>query len=153
MKADAWEGGHRIPFIVRWPGKVKAGSVSKKTTTLTNLLATCADVLGVELTNSEDSYSIFSEITGQKSAEENPVPVIHHSSKGYFAIRDGDWKLIDKLGSGGFSSPRFEEPVPGGPEGQLYNLKSDPSETTNLYLEKPEIVDMLKKKLKKIKEK
>jgi arylsulfatase A-like enzyme len=151
MKADAWEGGHRIPFIVRWPGKVKAGSVSKKTTTLTNLLATCADLLGVELDNSEDSYSIFSEITGKKCCEEKSVPVIHHSSKAYFAIRDGDWKFIEGLGSGGFSRPRFEEPVKGGPKGQLYNLKTDPSETKNLYLQHPEIVKDLQEKLDDIK--
>lgn len=153
MKADIWEGGHRIPFIVRWPGKVEAGAVSKKTTTLTNLLATCADVLGVELDNSEDSYTIFPELTGEKFDEENNVPVIHHSSRGFFAIREGDWKLIDNLGSGGFSIPRIEDPLPDGPKGQLYNLKSDPGETKNLYLEKPEVVEKLQKKLKEIQEK
>jgi arylsulfatase A len=60
-----------------------------------------------------------------------------------FAIRDGDWKLIEGLGSGGFTKPSVIEPEEGGAMGQLYNLAEDPSETTNLYLERPDIVERL----------
>ena len=68
---------------------------------------------------------------------------IHHSSEGMFAIRKGDWKLIEGRGSGGFTAPRFIDPAPGEPAGQLYNLKNDLQETQNLYLENPEVVEEL----------
>jgi arylsulfatase A-like enzyme len=152
MKADAWEGGHRIPFMVRWPGHVQPGSVSNATTTLANLLATTADITGVdsEQVQGEDSYSILPVLLGNAQSVTGQDAVVHHSSNGLFAIRFGDWKLIEGLGSGGFSEPVFIEPKPGEALGQLYNLKDDPSETTDLYMEKPEIVKMLTHKLDSI---
>src|SRR5690606_27259320 len=120
MKADAFEGGHRIPFIVRWPGKIAAGTVSGATTTLANLSATCAEILGVPLPNgsARDSYSILSVLKQTSDAVEHQKVVVHHSSMGHFAIRQGRWKFIDKLGSGGFSEPAVVSPVPGEPQGQ-----------------------------------
>ena len=73
--------------------------------------------------------------------------IINHSANGTFAIRQGAWKLIQGLGSGGFSSPQTVEPSLDGPTGQLYNLDDDPSETNNLYLEQPECVEQLTKLL------
>ncbi|MFT4734700.1 MAG: arylsulfatase A [Algoriphagus sp.] len=145
MKGDAFEGGHRIPFIVRWPGKISANSQSSFKTTLTNLIATCAEVLGVTLGENagEDSQSILPVLLNDKNNIKQEIPIIHHSSKAHFAIRKGDWKLIEKLGSGGFSPPAIIIPKKGEPLGQLYNLLEDPSETTNLYDEKPEIVKEL----------
>ena len=155
MKADIHDGGHRIPFIVRWPGKVEAGSQSNLTTTLTNLIATCADIIGSELDNNtgEDSQSIYSELVGEKQNVKEAIPVIHHSSRGFFAIRKGQWKLIEKRGSGGFTAPQIVEPKDGEPIGQLYNMAEDPSETKNLYNEKPDLVKELLTELNAIREK
>ena len=152
MKADIHEGGHRIPFMVRWPGKIQPGSQSNFTTTLTNLMATTADVLGVKLkaNSGEDSQSILPILMNDKSKITEAMPVVHHSSKGFFAIRKGDWKLMERQGSGGFSEPVIIETKEGEPIGQLYNLKEDPSETNNLYADKPEIVMELMSELDKI---
>ena len=152
MKADIHEGGHRIPFVVRWPGKVREGSTSDHLTSLTDLLATCADVLDVSLPDGqgEDSYSIYPVLMGNTQGEVMSPAVIHHSSQGMFAIRKGDWKLIEGRGSGGFTEPVSIEPGEGEPIGQLYNLKEDPSETKNLYQEKPDVVEELLQTLREI---
>ena len=147
QKADIWEGGHRVPFIVRWPGHIAFGSTSDKTTTLTNWIATSADVLGVTLSSGagEDSVSVLPELLGE--TRPNDEPVIHHSLAGVFAIRQGPWKLVEGRGSGGFSEPRHYEPQAGEPEGQLYNLDEDLSEEVNLYLDRPELVETLTRTL------
>jgi arylsulfatase A len=143
MKGDAFEGGHRIPFIVRWPGKVKAGSVSNATTTLANLTATCKEILGSKTPNPEDSYSILPVLLGRAKQVPDQPAIVHSSSIGYFAIRKGDWKLIEGMGSGGFTEPRDVKPKPGEPVGQLYNLATDQLETTNQYQKNPEKVKEL----------
>ncbi|GAB4038930.1 sulfatase-like hydrolase/transferase [Spirosoma gilvum] len=154
MKGDAFEGGHRIPLIVRWPGKVKAGSVSAATTTLANLLATCTDILGSNgATNApEDSYSILPVLLGKTKQVPNQPGVVHSSSIGFYAIRKGDWKLIEGLGSGGFTEPKELKPQAGEPIGQLYNLANDQLETTNLYRQHPEKVKELTDLLTAIKQ-
>lgn len=154
MKADAWEGGHRIPFIARWPGKIKAGSQSSATSTLTNFMATCADILDLNLADNEgeDSHSILPILNGEAQAVEGQEAVIHHSSKNYFAVRKGDWKLILGLGSGGFSKPSIIEAKPGDVSGQLYNLKEDIAETENVYASHPEVVKELEEILIRYKE-
>jgi arylsulfatase A-like enzyme len=149
MKADAWEGGHRIPFIARWPGKIKAGSASYVTTTLTNLIATCSELAGGpdQVKQATDSYSILPALLGSKDTARIPQIVVHESSHGLFAIRRGPWKYIDGLGSGGFSAPVSDTPAANGPRGQLYNLKDDPSEQHNIYLDHPGKVQQLKQLL------
>lgn len=153
MKADIYEGGHRIPFMVRWPGKIKAGSKSNFRTTLTNLMATCAELVGSPLNDDtgEDSQSILPVLLEDEDQIKEAMPIVHHSSRGFFALRKGDWKLIEKRGSGGFSIPAVIEPKEGEAEGQLYNLAEDPSETTNLYNEKPEVLKELQAELNNIK--
>lgn len=153
MKGDAWEGGHRIPFIVRWPAAVKPGTTSDALTTLTNLSATCAAILqtGVPADAALDSYSILPVLKGETADIPDQRAVIHQASNGYLAIRKGAWKLIDGLGSGGFSEPQRAEAVPGGPAGQLYNLEKDPQETTNLYQQFPAKVTELQALLAEIK--
>jgi arylsulfatase A len=153
MKADAWEAGHRMPFIVRWPGKVKKGSVSDQTICFTDLLATCAAVTNVDLPAGAgpDSYSFLPVLKGEQLDEQPIRPsIVMQSGSGFMLIRSGEWKLINKLGSGGFSEPRRIEPGPGDPEGQLYNLADDPGETNNVYSENPEIVARLLKEMKEI---
>ena len=153
MKADAWEGGHRIPFIVKWPGVVPANMKTQATTTLANLMGTVADILGVTLPGdvAVDSYSILPVLKGQMSKVPGQNAVIHHSSRGFFAIRQGPWKLILGRGSGGFSVPQVMEPQPEQAQGQLYHLSNDPSETRNLYQAQPAVVEALSAELERIK--
>src|SRR5262249_46642989 len=143
----------RVPFIVRWPGKVKAGSRSDELVGLTDLLATTAAILGVKLPDDagEDSYDILPALLGQKRAKPIREAMVHHSSDGTFAIRQGPWKLAMALGSHGFSQPKDTAPEPGGPTGQLYNLVKDPAESNNVWLQNPEVVARLTALLEKYK--
>ncbi|GAB2801657.1 sulfatase-like hydrolase/transferase [Rhabdobacter roseus] len=145
MKGDIYEGGHRVPFLVRWPGKVKPGTVSDAPTTLANLLATCADLLGVPFPEEsvEDSYSILPVLLGRRPEVPHQPAIVHSASNGFYAIRRGPWKLIEGLGSGGFTEPRVLTPQPGQPTGQLYNLEIDPAESQDLYQKYPEQVQEL----------
>ncbi len=142
QKADIWEGGHRVPFVVRWPGVVDADAVSDVLTTHTDLLATFAAVVGTTVPDGagEDSFNMLPAWFGQASAAPIRSSAIHHSLDGMFAIRKGPWKLIEGRGSGGFTQPRRITPESGEPAGQLYNLETDPAEATNLYLEEPAVV-------------
>lgn len=155
MKADAWEAGHRMPFIVRWPTQVRAGRFTHQTICFTDLLATFADLLDVELPEDAgpDSFSFLSVLDGSQpetTAVRGPIVMSPGSGDSMMMIRSGNWKLIKGLGSGGFSDPKRIEPGPNDPTGQLYNLAQDLGETKNLYLEKPEIVARLTAQMKKI---
>lgn len=147
MKSDAWEAGHRMPFIVRWPGKVKAGSSSDQLVCFTDLLATFAAVMGVELpvNAGPDSFAFLSVLSDQpgNNSLRNQFVMRAGSVATMMTLRSGDWKLITELGSGGFSKPNRITPGPGDPAGQLYNLANDLGETTNLYAQHPEIVAQL----------
>ena len=147
MKADAWEAGHRMPFIVRWPGTVKAGAVSDALICQTDFLATFAALTGRGLGDDEgeDSGNFLPVLTGKKKTARRQL--ITGSNPKKLTLRQGDWKYIPFLGSGGFSKPRREQPVPGGPRGQFYNLADDIGETKNLWLQKPELVAGFKKEL------
>ena len=128
LKADIYEGGHRVPFVARWPGRIKQSSVSDELICHADLLATMAAMVGQELPADagEDSRNILTVLMGESQKEIIRQDVVLHSWDGMFAIREGDWKLIEDLGSGGFSQPRREQPNPGGLQGQLYNLADDP---------------------------
>lgn len=149
MKADIWDGGHRVPFIVRWPGQVEAGSQSDQLIGLTDILATTAAITSSELpaTVGEDSYNFLPVLLGESGDGAIRETIIHQSSKGHMAIRKGKWKLIPKRGSGGFSAPRTYEPQEGEAMGQLYDMEADPSESNNLYDAHPEIVAELSARL------
>lgn len=153
-KADIWEGGHRVPFIVRWPGHTPQGTVSRELVDLTDLLATVSDIVQVELPEGAgpDSVSILPALLSPQPAKAVRNHTVHLSFRGVFAIRQGPWKLVpDHRGSGGFSVPRDIDPkTAGGPAGQLYHLEDDPGETRNLYDEKPEVVQRLTKLLETI---
>jgi arylsulfatase A-like enzyme len=142
QKADIWDGGHREPFIARWPGVIPAGSTSEAMICLGDLIATCADILDAELPGdaAEDSFSYLPALLGDKDRLPARSAIVHHSGDGMFSIREGRWKLILGLGSGGFSKPRRLHPAPGDPQGQLYDMKTDDRETRNLWNEKPAIV-------------
>ena len=148
-KRDIYEGGHRVPFIMRWPEQIKAGSQVDIPVCQTDYLATIADIVGAQIPDNagEDSYSLLPTIRGENYDDTLRGPVIHHSVTGNFAVRDGKWKLNMFRGSGGSLKPVFIEPTDGVAPYELYNLEDDPGETVNLYSEHPEIVDRLKRKI------
>jgi arylsulfatase A len=153
QKSDIWDGGHRVPFIVRWPGKVKPASVTSEIICLTDILATTAAIVGADLPAdaAEDSFDFSPVLLGKKLDRPVREAVVHHSGDGTFGIRQGPWKLATALGSHGFSQPQDIKPVEGGPQGQLYNLDDDPEEKDNLWLKKPEVVKRLTDLLEKVK--
>lgn len=141
-KADIWDGGHRVPFIVRWPGGgVAPGSRSDELLCLTDFFATAADILDQDLPpgSCEDSVSFLPALRGQL-IEAKRAGVIHHSISGHFAYRQGPWKLILASGSAGWTKPVR---IPNGIPAQLYNLAEDPGETDNRYLSEPDVAQRL----------
>ena len=143
-KFDLWEGGHRVPFLVRWPGHVASASVSNRTACLTDLLATCAELVGNSLPDNagEDSVSMLSAMLGRDQATRQPI--IHHSMFGYFSIRDGRWKLLLARGSGGTTMPNEKQAEKlNYPAVQLYDLLNDPKEEKNLAAKQPDEVARL----------
>ncbi len=149
QKGDIWEGGHRMPFAASWPGKIPAGKTSDQLICFTDLLATLADLTGVKLPAAAgaDSFSFLPALFGDNEKGKLRSSIIHKTSQ--FAVRQGDWKLITFLGSGGFTKPRVIKPQKNGPTGQLYNLMIDPGETKNLYLTNPVKVKELTRLLEK----
>ena len=148
-KRDAWEGGHRMPFIARWPAKVAANSASDQTICLTDLMATSAEIAGAEIPVSagEDSVSFLPALLGTDT-EPLREATVHHSVDGVFAIRQGRWKFIDGQGPG---SNQWDGPQAGDPPTQLYDLEADRHEDRNLVEEQPEIAQELKAILERYK--
>lgn len=148
-KADIFEGGHRVPFIARWPGVIAAGSRCDALIGLQDTIATCADVLGESLPAEvgEDSFSWLMHVSKPDGKnEEHGVreSLMHHSINGSFAIRRGKWKLCFCPDSGGWSKPTPKsKDAHGLPLMQLYDLEADVGETNNCIAEHPEIVKSL----------
>ncbi len=149
MKSDVWEGGHRVPFLLRWPGVTKAEGTSKQLVCLTDMLHTFADLTGRELPflAGEDSYSFLPVLKGETRNADLRDQLIMHSVDGTFAVRKSHWKLIPAPGSGGWSYSGSE----GDPPVQLYKLDVDPGETANVYAAYPEMVDSLSALLEMVK--
>ena len=144
-KSDIWDGGHRIPFIVRWPGKIKVGCRTDQITCLTDLMATSAEIVGAKLSDGagEDSVSILPVLLGTATGPVREA-VVHHSIRGNFAIREGRWKLELCKGSGGWSKGGITDE-----SAQLYDMSKDVGERANEYNAHPEIVTRLTKLLEK----
>jgi arylsulfatase A-like enzyme len=150
-KADIFEGGHRIPFIVKWPGKVAPNSESSQTISLTDFMATGANIIGSKLSDNqaEDSFSILPVLLNNHG-DYNRESIIHHSIDGKFAIRKGDHKLIFAKGSGGWSAPTEAQAAKFNLHGiQLYNLKTDIKEQNNIASSSQDVVTELSELLKK----
>ncbi len=144
-KADIWEGGHRVPFLARWPGKIQANSHSSQTICHVDLMATCAEILGEPLPESAavDSVSILPALLGTDTRPLREA-VVHHSIDGKFAIRQGPWKLELCAGSGGWASPKDGAATSQGlPAVQLYDVSHDVGESHNVQADYPEIVTRL----------
>ncbi len=147
-KADIYEGGHRVPFVARWPDVISPGSISEEVICTTDLMATCAEIVNYTLQENEgeDSYSFMPILRDEEFDNNLREATVHHSINGSFAIRQDHWKLIMDAGSGGWSYPTAKQvaEIDTLPGIQLYNLNTDPSETTNLHAENFEKAEMLK---------
>jgi arylsulfatase A-like enzyme len=151
MKGDAWEAGHRMPFIVRWPDQVPAGRVSDQLLSFTDLMATFAAMTGTQLPQeaAPDSINMLPVLLGETEAELRQQMVIGDPNPPV-SLRSGKWKYIPTRWGGGFTPRPSREKLEQLPPAQLYNLQNDPGEQHNLYNDRPEVVDRLKKKLKAI---
>jgi hypothetical protein len=160
MKRDGWEGGHRVPFIVRWPGVFEAGLRSDQMINTTDIFATVASIAGynLEKEDARDSYDMLPAMLGIQDESESIRPyLLTQSFRGEFQVRQGKWKYLDHQGSGGndyenetmkkYALPEKEPDA----EGQLYNLETDPGETNNLYFSESEKRKELKMLLEKSK--
>lgn len=143
MKGDIWEGGHRVPFIVTWPEKIKASTVSNQVVCLTDIISSVASILGIKKGKDEmeDSFDISPILFGKENAVRKSI--IHHSLDGTFSIRKENWKLILGNDSGGFSKGIKIEGIPTKTKGQLYYLPKDSLESNNLYVMYPDKVKEL----------
>lgn len=160
VKRDQWEGGHRVPFIARWPGKIAAGSETSQTICQTDIMHTCAAIVGFDLPDdaAEDSFNLMPVLLGKDDGKPVRPYTLHQTIRLDLAIRRGPWKYLDHKGSGGNNYDRkglsdyaLPDTAPDAP-GQLYNLQSDPGETTNLYFERADIAKELKALLEQAKE-
>lgn len=151
MKADAWEGGHRMPFIVRWPGVVAEGSTCDHLVSFVDVLATLAEISGQQLTDEAgpDSFSFLPLLKGATKPTRTELPV--QAGGGMMSLRIGEWKYINALGSGGFSQPKKVKPKPGQPNGQLYDLSKDRNESKNRIAEESNRAKAMQERLKEIK--
>jgi arylsulfatase A-like enzyme len=144
-KADIFEGGHRIPFITRWPAGIQAGTECANTVCLTDLMATAAQIVGQTLPDNaaEDSVSMLPYLFGTATGSSREATV-HHSVNGSFSIRQNNWKLVLCPGSGGWSAPKpNSKETKQLPPVQLYDLNSDIGETINLQEQYPDLVKRL----------
>ncbi len=169
FKFDAWEGGHRVPFIVRWPGKVPAGTVSDELICNVDMLATLSAVTGRVLKKDEgpDSFNVLPAFTGSPETPIRDHLVLCPRSKRHIALRKGKWMYISGKGNGGFTGHRIGDHLLGGPAAhllthqvnsdiangklkqnappaQLYDLQKDRSQKINLYRKQPETVKQMK---------
>lgn len=159
IKRDQWEGGHRVPFIVRWPGQVAPGSTSDQTVCLTDVMATCAAITGAMLPGNaaEDSVSLLPVLLGKAGRKPVRPYTLHQTINLALAIRKGPWKFLDHRGSGGNNYANAPLNLVAQPDtsadapGQLYNLDRDPGETNNLYYRHPEVLQELKELLSRAK--
>ena len=154
MKRDQWEGGHRVPFIIRWPGRIQPNTTSNQLTSLTDIMATLAHLVGAKLPDgsAQDSFNMMPAWLGQDTKPIRPYMLEQaFGGERTLSIRKGNWKYIDHTGSGGNryeNNPELKryilpESAPDAP-GQLYNLDTDPSESSNLYFKHPDVVEELK---------
>jgi arylsulfatase A-like enzyme len=154
VKRDSWEGGHRVPLLVRWPNKVPSDTTSSQLVSLTDIMATIAAIVGVDLPDdsAEDSFNLLPALLNSETQTAIRPYMLQQAFGGAKALslRQGPWKYLAHVGSGGnnyenpllkpYVLPELEPTAPG----QLYNLDSDPGETKNLYFQEPDKARELK---------
>jgi arylsulfatase A len=138
-KGDIWEGGHRVPLIVRWPKHIEAGTSSKQMVSLTDIFATCAGILGAELPSdgAEDSISFLPTLL-RKPVEDSRTTLVSHSNHGEFAYREGPWKLVFKMSGRNLQKSRGKKTI-----AELYNQDSDISEQKTVAKKRPDVVQRM----------
>ncbi len=162
LKRDLWEGGHRVPFLARWPGKIRAGSVQDEVLCLTDLVATVAAIIGVPLPSDAagDSYDMSDALFGMTGESPLREATVHHGSRGWFGIRQGDWVLIDNPTGDSNSGGANQEPewfrqqrlaTHHDQQIELFNLREDPAQTNNLAASAPERVSSMRRLLERYK--
>lgn len=155
LKRDVWEGGHRVPFIVRWPGQIEPGSVVDETVSQVDLMATIAAAADIELPAgaAPDSYNLLPVLRGNAYIKPLREATVHNTYKEVFAIREGDWLLIDaKTGEHSKAPTTYNQARgyhPTTTPALLFNLASDVEQKYNLHAEEPQIVERLRKLLAK----
>jgi arylsulfatase A-like enzyme len=175
FKFDSWEGGHRVPFIARWPGQIAAGSISHQLICHVDFLATFAALTGYRLTTADgpDSFNMLTALVGAPDRPIRDHVVLAPSNQSNLALREGRWVYIGAQGGGGFTGAKPGDHLLGGPSAlkftgevnsdvedgrlrpdappdQLYDLVDDPSQTHNVVRENPEIAARLKSRLGEI---
>lgn len=154
LKRDLWEGGHRVPFVARWPGKIPAGAVSADLLGQIDVYATIAAVVGADIPakSAEDSINQLDLFLGKGKGRRDTL--VHNTNANGYAVRHGDWVLIDAKSGGVSAVPKWYDEAqgytPNTQPGELYNLKDDLPQKTNRYVEMPEKVAELKKKLAEV---
>ena len=157
LKRDLYEGGHRVPFIVRWPGEIKAGSKSDEVVSQVDLAATFAEIIGEPLKNEEaiDSYNLLAVWRGEEYKKPLRTATVQNTNKGKYALRQGDWVFINDWRGNSqnesksflkrFNLKGFSKNSPG----LLFNLKEDPRQSKNVYADHPEKVKVMKELLQR----
>lgn len=155
LKRDVWEGGHRVPWVIRWPGHVKPGSVTDETVSQVDLMATIAEACEVELPAgaAPDSYNLLPVLLGKDYNQPLREATVHNTYKQAYAIRQGDWLLLDAKSGQHSKAPKWYNELRGYESvetpGLLFNLADDIGQKHNRYTEKPEIVERMRLLLKK----
>ncbi len=157
VKRDSREGGHRVPFIARWPGRIRAGNVSGELFGQVDLMATIARIVGYRLPTGAgpDSVDQLTLLRGNRSKRAARNELVYHQSNGHLALRQGDWVLIDSstCGDGNKEPEAFRQArklEPCAADGALYNLRQDPEQSKNLYGVNPERVRAMKERLNQL---
>lgn len=175
FKFDAWEGGHRVPFIVKWPGTVKETTISDATICNVDVFSTLTSLVGLPELKKEakDSHDLLPLLKGETNEQIRNELIISPWKQSHIAIRKGKWMYIGAKGGGGFSNPRIGSHTFGGagalifthqvnsdiadgeikpdaPEGQLYDLDKDPEQSKNVYADFPDVVDEMDKRIKEL---
>ena len=152
LKRDVWEGGHHVPFIVKWPGEIEAGSVTKELISQVDIMATLAQITGIELPDGSapDSYSFVPVLKGEKYSSPLREATIHNTYASVWGIRMGDWLYIDSPSGGHREMPEAFKSLRGytdfSTDGLLFNMHDDPEQRVNLYEKYPDRIkemDML----------
>lgn len=153
LKGSLLEGGHRMPFVVRWPKEIKARLVNNDAICTTDLLATCAAILNIEVQENtgEDSFSFLPALKDKELNTKNRL-LVHHSDKGFFSVREGKWKLMlhPEAGTNRRNPKEKLNPIKNQADEMLFNMEIDVEESTNVANKHPEIVERLKKHLAEI---
>ena len=158
LKRDVWEGGHHVPFIIKWPGEIEAGSVSDEVISQVDLMATLTKITGIELPDhaAPDSYNILPILKGEEHSSPFREATVHNTFQDTWGIRKGDWLYIDGPSGGHREPPESFKRLKGytdfSTEGILFNLKEDPEQLVNLYEKYPERIQEMDMLLQKYRE-